>query len=234
MQKKLSSLFQKPLWRRLTYFSAGMICGLLSVWSARQLVGTPAAGFFAATGLLAGRLFFPLRRWRQEDMRGAVVGTLLFLAPGLIALLLAGWLIFYLLTREAVPSSFLGTLPLIPASLYYYRSDLLFFYIFILSLFFLAENLHHYDGRGDAGVAAAICFLPRICTGSGGARRVIRVTLLSAALILALGALSLYRVVYSDSQQTAVFSCGSGEEKVVALTFDEGRIPNTPLEFWIS
>ena len=225
LQKKLSSLFQGPLWRRLTYFTAGMACGLLSVWGARQLVGTPAAELFAATGLLAGRLFFPLKQWRQEDMRGAVVGTLFFLAPGLIIPLLGGWILFYLLTREAVPSSLLGSLPLIPVSLYYYKSDLLFFYIFIISLLFMAENLHHFDGREDTRIAAAICFLPRIYSLSCGARRVIRITLFTAVFIFIFSTLSLYRLVYSGSQQMAVFSCGSGAEKVVALTFDDGPDP---------
>lgn len=225
LQKKLSSLFQKPLWRRLTYFTAGMACGLLSVWSARQLVGTPTAEFFAATGLLAGRLFFPKKQWRQEDLRGAVVGTLFFLAPGLIFPLLGGWILFYLFTREAVPSSFLGTLFLIPASLYYYRSDLLFIYIFVLSLFFLAENIYHFDGKEGTRVAAAICFLPRIYSLSCGTRRVIRVALLAAVFLFVFGAFSLYRLVYSSLQQTAVFSCGNGEEKVVALTFDDGPDP---------
>ena len=225
LPKKFSSLFQEAVLRRSAYFATGLVCGFLSVWIARQLIGTPAAEFIAATGLLAGRLFFPFKQWRQEDLRGAVVGTLLLLAPGLIVPLFGGWFIFYLLTREAVPSSFLGILVLAPLSIHYYESDLLLLYIIVLTCFFLAENFRHSDRSVNSRVSATICYLPRIYHRAQRLRRVINYLLLSAALLFLIAALSLYRVVYSGPQQAVVFNCGSGEEKVVALTFDDGPDP---------
>lgn len=225
LPKRISNLFRESLFRRASYFAAGMACGFFALWTARFLVGTAAAEYFAATGLLAGRLFFPLKRWRQEDLRGVVVGTLLLLAPGLLLLLIGGWIIFYLLTREVITGTFLGTLLLLPVSLHYYESDLLFLYIFIVASFFLAENMQHFEGREDSRVAAAICFLPHLYRETRGLRRAVNFALLSAVFLLLTMTAYLYRMVYTGSQQAAVFSSGNVEEKIAALTFDDGPDP---------
>ncbi|NLA27508.1 MAG: polysaccharide deacetylase family protein [Firmicutes bacterium] len=211
--------------RRSAYFVTGLVCGFISVWIARQLIGTPAAEFFAATGLLTGRLFFPLKQWRQEDLRGAVVGTLLLFAPGLIPPLLGSWFLFYAFTREAVPSSFLGILALVPFTLHYYKSDLLFFYIVVLVCLFLAENLRNSGRQGNSKVADTICYLPRVYHRIRGLRRLINYLLLLAALLLLIASVSLYRVVYSGPEQAPVFNCGKSAQKLVAITFDDGPDP---------
>jgi peptidoglycan/xylan/chitin deacetylase (PgdA/CDA1 family) len=225
LQKIGSGLFQSETVRRSIFFCNGALTGLAVVWVARCLVGTPAGAVLSASGLLVGRLFFPLKRWRQDDLRGAVTGSLLAISSALAAAFLCGWLFWYLITREAPLSSFMAALVLIPASLALHEGDIIFIFTAFLAWFFLHDSFNQLEKMARTGIISVIYKVPLLYLESRPLRVFLRAAVLGALVLAVLTTAILNRMVSSEAAPAGVFHRGSDGEPVVALTFDDGPHP---------
>lgn len=223
--QKASTLFEKTALRRLLLFLCGVAAGTLVVWSAHCLVGTPVSEALAATGLILGQTLFFRRGRREEDLRGIMTGVFLVFAPVVLPFLAVTWLFWYRLTRRPALSSFLASPVLVPLNLITRQSDIHF--VFALFLIWLTavgllrqlKDIACTGTAPPAGPALRFYFLTR------PARRLLRATIFTGAIIGVFYLLYLTRTVYSAVQPVEVFRGGSSEEMVAALTFDDGPHP---------